>query len=268
MGNRRRDHALRIDGAVTAPRSFSLSDLRALPSRDVTTVLAGADGEGAVEATWTGVPLATLLDLAAPVFGAVDVASIGAGGQQYSFGLPLTVARHALVAWACDDEVLTPARGGPLRLIVPGWPSDVTTTSLAALTVTDRVVATGGWSVADALAGRCRPVGPLLVTSRILTQTPLAAGWVEIAGVAWSGNGAVTGVEVGTDGGRRWRQAKIVAPHGRWGFTRFTARCRVARGLAPGVVTVCSRATDAVGMTQPRIGTTPNAVRPVTLAVR
>ena len=34
-------------------------------------------------------------------------------------------------------------------------------------------------------------------------------GHYEISGLAWSGNGAITRVEVSTDGGRRWQDAEF-----------------------------------------------------------
>src|SRR5438552_2267941 len=37
-------------------------------------------------------------------------------------------------------------------------------------------------------------------------------GWWEISGIAWSGRGKITRVDVSTDGGRRWTPAELQAP--------------------------------------------------------
>jgi len=47
-------------------------------------------------------------------------------------------------------------------------------------------------------------------------------GYVQITGLAWSGAGAITKVEVSTDGGRSWKEAKLHAPVLPRAHTRFT----------------------------------------------
>jgi sulfane dehydrogenase subunit SoxC len=47
-------------------------------------------------------------------------------------------------------------------------------------------------------------------------------GYVQITGLAWSGAGAITKVEVSTDGGRKWKDAKLHAPVLPRAHTRFT----------------------------------------------
>ena len=46
-------------------------------------------------------------------------------------------------------------------------------------------------------------------------------GYVEITGLAWSGGGKITKVEVSTDGGKSWKEAKIQAPVMPKAHTRF-----------------------------------------------
>src|SRR5882757_4763680 len=47
-------------------------------------------------------------------------------------------------------------------------------------------------------------------------------GYVQITGLAWSGGGAVSKVDVSTDGGRSWKEAKLQAPVLPKAHTRFT----------------------------------------------
>jgi sulfane dehydrogenase subunit SoxC len=47
-------------------------------------------------------------------------------------------------------------------------------------------------------------------------------GYVQITGLAWSGGGAVSKVEVSTDGGKSWKEAKLQTPVHTKAHTRFT----------------------------------------------
>jgi sulfane dehydrogenase subunit SoxC len=50
----------------------------------------------------------------------------------------------------------------------------------------------------------------------------LRKGYVQITGLAWSGGGAIKKVEVSTDGGRTWKDAKLQGPILPKAHTRFT----------------------------------------------
>ncbi|MEI6741314.1 MAG: Ig-like domain-containing protein, partial [Gemmatimonadaceae bacterium] len=96
------------------------------------------------------------------------------------------------------------------------------------------------------------------VTSRTVT----VSGW------AWSGDGAITRVEVGLDGGNDWRDATLGAPASAYAWTPWS--CTVVLPRA-GRFVLRSRATDASGATQPdhivwnRLGYGNNAVRQVVI---
>ena len=46
-----------------------------------------------------------------------------------------------------------------------------------------------------------------IITSPSHPDTITTRGWHAICGLAWSGRGRVTGIEVSTDGGQRWAPA-------------------------------------------------------------
>jgi len=75
-------------------------------------------------------------------------------------------------------------------------------------------------------------------------------GFYEISGLAWSGGGAITKIEVSTDGGRNWKVAEMQGPAHPKAHTRF--------GFAwdwDGQETLLqSRATDDQGEVQPTVG--------------
>jgi sulfane dehydrogenase subunit SoxC len=76
---------------------------------------------------------------------------------------------------------------------------------------------------------------------------PKGAGLHEISGIAWSGNGTITKVEISTDGGQQWTAADLVAPVLPRALTRF----RQAWKWNGTATTIMSRATDDAGQVQP-----------------
>jgi sulfane dehydrogenase subunit SoxC len=68
-----------------------------------------------------------------------------------------------------------------------------------------------------------------------------------VTGLAWSGNGTITRVEVSTDGGRAWTRAELAAPVLPRALTRF----RLAWKWDGQPAVLKSRATDDTGAVQP-----------------
>ena len=74
-------------------------------------------------------------------------------------------------------------------------------------------------------------------------------GWWEITGIAWTGRGRITRVEVSTDGGRSWRPAELQEPVLSKCHTRFRFPWRWTGSGA----LLMSRATDETGYVQPTL---------------
>ena len=72
-------------------------------------------------------------------------------------------------------------------------------------------------------------------------------GFYEISGMAWSGNGRISKVEVSADGGKSWAEAALQEPVLSKALTRFRAPWNWSGGPA----VLQSRATDDTGMVQP-----------------
>jgi sulfane dehydrogenase subunit SoxC len=72
-------------------------------------------------------------------------------------------------------------------------------------------------------------------------------GLYELTGLAWSGRGKVERVEVTTDGGRSWQEARLQEPRLRLAFVRF----RLAWRWDGGEATIASRCVDDTGYVQP-----------------
>jgi sulfane dehydrogenase subunit SoxC len=69
----------------------------------------------------------------------------------------------------------------------------------------------------------------------------------EMTGLAWSGAGAVRGVEISTDSGRSWKNADLRSPAYRMAHTRFGFQWRWDGKEC----VLMSRCTDELGTVQP-----------------
>ncbi len=220
-------------------------------------------------AEWTGTPLRGLLEEAGLHDGAVEVVFTGLdrgvqGGidQQYerSLGVEAAMRDEVLLAWAINGEPLPPQHGYPLRLIVPGWYGMTSVKWLRAITVVDHRF--DGYQQATAYhfrtalgdAGeavtRMRPRA-LMVPPGIpdfMTRIRFVEPGVHvIRGRAWSGQGAITKVELSDDGGRRWSEAALGESPSAYAWRGWT--CKWA--AEPGEHELCVRASDSAGNVQP-----------------
>ncbi len=132
---------LEVGGLVERPTTLTLDQVRARPSTDVTMLLECAGNRGFAtfmgavhNATWTGTPLAALLDDVGVRPDGIEVVFFGADvgtetirdvevQQRFARSLSLEDAMEsgAILAWAVNGEPLPVGNGFPLRLVVPGW---------------------------------------------------------------------------------------------------------------------------------------------------
>ena len=232
---------------------------------------------GAVgNAEWAGVRFADVMTRCGLKAGAAHVHFLGADGPPspktpaFLRSVPLEKALHpdTLLALEMNGEPLPILHGGPIRLVVPGWAGNHWMKWVRSITVSD-AEAPGFYMQ----TGYKRPKVPappnvvlkptdlvsvtaLNVKSLItwpLEGARLQQGRQEIRGVAWTGEGHVTKVEVafgGTDAEPRWRSAAIVGDATPWGWRPW----RIAVDAVPrGSVVARARATDSNDGTQPDV---------------
>ncbi len=107
---------LRVRGEVDRPLDLSLADLRGLGTSDLTAVL-DCTGGWAMETTWQGVHMGTVLEVARvrPTARHLEVRSLTGWGA----ALGIDEGRHTFLATGVAGVPLPVGNGAPCRLVVP-----------------------------------------------------------------------------------------------------------------------------------------------------
>lgn len=266
-------HELWIHGLVSKPVAYSMSDLKRLPAvaRMHFIECAGNSGRehlgdpgkdpqeshGLVSCSeWTGVPLKVLLDAAGVQPQARWLVAEGCDASRLNRSIPLDKALDdVLVAYGQNGEALRPEQGYPVRLLVPGWEGNVSIKWLGRIEVTDRPYMTRDEAAfyTDLMPnGIARRFTFLMEVKSVITnpagrQRLPAKGLHQISGLAWSGRGKVRQVEVSTDGGKTWANARLEGPIHSKSVTRFSFPWHWDGSPA----ILMSRCTDEAGYVQP-----------------
>lgn len=110
-------YRLSVEGAVSRPASFSLSELKSFPSRTQITKHVCEEGWSAI-AQWTGVPLSRVLDAAGllPTARFVSLYSF----DDWADSIDMIDALHpqTILAYGMNGRALPQQHGAPLRLRV------------------------------------------------------------------------------------------------------------------------------------------------------
>jgi len=271
-------YELLIHGMVERPMVFRLADLKRYPSESHLYFLeCSGNGGGGMTANnvepqtspqqmdgllstseWTGVPLATLLREVGVRPEASWVILEGGDAAMLNRSVPLDKALDdALVAYGQNGEAIRPAQGYPARVFLPGWEGNASVKWIRRIEVTDRPVMSR-WETSkytDPLpGGKARQFSFTMDAKSVITfpTFPHALpdrGWWEIQGLAWSGRGRVTRVEVSIDAGRSWMDASIQGP----ALPMCTVRFRHLWNWDGRETVLLSRCTDETGYVQPTI---------------
>jgi sulfane dehydrogenase subunit SoxC len=261
-----REHSLMIHGLVDRPLTFTVEDLKRLPSVTRLHFLECAGNRSRREhktvqethgmtscAEWTGVLLSTLLKEAGVKGGASWFVAEGAEEVKGASSMPLAKAMDdCLVCYGMNGEAVRPQQGFPMRLMVPGFEGIFSTKFLRRIKVVDRYYMNyndyGHMDQDHNETALGYQIGPKSVITRPSGGQQLSGrGFYEISGLAWSGGGAIRKVEVSTDGGKRWKEAEIQGTPQRMAHARFRHQWNW-----DGTETeLMSRCTDEIGQVQP-----------------
>ncbi len=204
---------------------------------------------------WTGVPLGAILQEAGVKRSAKWLLAEGGDAAKVSRSIPIEKAfDDAIVAYAFNGEALRPSTGYPARLLLPGYEGNTCIKWLRRIKLIDQPNMSKDETskyTDPLISGVARQFSFVMDAKSIIT-TPaypkaLEPGWHEISGVAWTGRGRITRVEVSTDGGQTWSDAELQEPVLSKAYTRF----RQMWQWNGGETTIMSRATDQTGYVQP-----------------
>ena len=239
-------------------------------AKQTRAVMEKVSGHGIMgNAEWVGVPLSVVLEQAGLKASAVEVVFRGAdhGPDEvvgdppevaYERSLPVAKAMHpdTLLAYEMNGEALPVNHGHPLRLVVPGWYGMTSVKWLVDIHVADRPFE--GFYMKERYMVMNGPgassfytyLTEMKVKSIITNPMPgelVPVGTYRVAGAAWSGEKEVVRVDVSTDAGQTWQEARLLPRQGyswyRWEFLWHPP--------AAGQYILMSRATNNKGETQP-----------------
>ena len=226
---------------------------------------------------FTGVSVATVLEKAGLKPNAVALRAEGFDrgipGEQASRGvsevpeeinydkcLPLDKALDpdTIVAWALNGEYLWHSHGAPVRLVVPGWSGNWSVKWLHKLEALDHMAPcwyqTQYFYYADSPQDENREMVSAMGVKSVITaprdgDSSLRRGSHMMRGLAWSGYGGITRVEVSVDDGKTWRDAHLEDPREKWLWVRWNHTWDTNKA---GTYRLKARATDETGRTQPQ----------------
>lgn len=223
-------------------------------------------------AEWTGVALADVLnaakvDMSRARFVAFTCADqVDVDGEVAAYGVSITIERaltgDVLIAWALNGEPLTPEHGAPMRIIVPDqagvrsakWIERIEvrdTPSDAPIQARDYKLFPASVARDDADWDKGLTIEAMPITSAICIPEPgdrVGEGLTRIEGYAVAYGRSVARVDVSTDGGSSWRQAKLRCdPEARAAWTLWSLDAELPSGRHELVV----KAVDDAGQSQP-----------------
>jgi DMSO/TMAO reductase YedYZ molybdopterin-dependent catalytic subunit len=242
-----RNWSLKITGLVERELSFTLDDLKALPSVERSSTLicvsnrVGGDLIG--NSVWTGVPLRELLAMAGVRPGVEKLVLRAADNYADSFPLGSAMHEGVIVAYLHNGEPLTRDHGFPARLLIPEIYGMKNVKWLQEIELSPDAGFLGywqqrGWSDAAIVKTMSRIDTP--------EATRLEDGSAAIGGIAWAGIRGVSKVEVSFDGGESWREAELKPALNGLSWNLWAYRWQAESGQ----VEVMVRATDGTGEVQ------------------
>lgn len=269
-------YSLTIHGLVDRPLQFSLEELKRFPSETRTCfVECSGNGRSAYRtpkaqmtpqdvdgmtsnSEWTGVLVSTLLREVGAKTSARWVLAEGGDAALLSRSIPMAKMQDdAMIAYAQNGEPVRAGNGYPARLLLPGYEGNMSIKWLRRLEVISAPNMSRDETVkyTDPLPdGTSRQFSFVIDAKSIITAPAFpeklsGAGWWPITGLAWTGRGKITRVDVSVDGGRNWQLADIVGN----ALSCAHARFQYMWNWDGKPATLMSRAHDETGYVQPTL---------------
>ncbi len=238
---------LELNGLVKTPRTFTLDDLRALPSVEIMRTLEciGNPVGGSLigNAVWKGTYLKPLLDEAGIDPAATQIKFAAADGYETAVALKFIDDPRSFLAYEMNSAPLTPEHGYPVRVFFAGsygqkMPKWVTRLELIEGSF-EGYWEQKGWSdVAQ------------VKTNAIIEQphanAKLTGGVIPVWGIAYAGQRAITKVEIQIND-EGWREATLLYGPSSEVWTQWVLQEQLTTS---GSHKIAVRATDELGFVQ------------------
>ena len=282
-----------VDGEVNKPLEVTLGDLKSKykPVTRRMVLECGGNGRafftpqargnqwtngGAGCSEWTGVRVADVLKAAGLKPSAVFSGHYGADPHlsgdvskpSLSRGVPLKklMDENNLIVWALNGQPLPNIHGGPVRLLIPGWPGSASAKWLTRIWMRDKEHDGPGMTefsyrvaIKPMVPGdkadpknfrilESMPVRSIVTSPANGTKLPAGTKQINLRGTAWAGDLTVRRVDVSTDFGATWQNAKLEKPKNKYDWQRWTATVKLP---SDGYYEIWTRATDSKGEMQP-----------------
>ncbi len=268
-------HRLLVHGLVDNPRVLTMDDLKRYPPVTVVHFLE-CSGNGLTEwakptgltvqkthgligcAEWTGVRVSTILKDLGVKTNASWVLAEGGDASVMDRSIPLEkMMDDAILVYGQNGEALRPEQGYPLRLLLPGFEGNMNIKWLRRLKVGTEPSYTREETskYTDLLPNGTARMFTFVMESKSVITGPSggmhiqAKGQMPITGLAWSGRGKITRVEVSTDAGKTWNAAQLTEPVQSKALTRFVYPWK----WNGEEVVLQSRSYDETGYVQPAL---------------
>jgi DMSO/TMAO reductase YedYZ molybdopterin-dependent catalytic subunit len=270
-------YKLEIKGRVANPRGYTLDELKKRARAERTCVFeCGGNRATAIQnrmignSRWTGTSLKSLIDEAKPLTDARELICWGADSGEETIRnekYPQNFARSitledlaksdAILAWEQNGQPLTADHGFPVRVVIPGWYGVQNVKWVNGLEVSNErfmgrfqardYVTIMGRQSGDKTEWVETSVTKIRTKSMIARVTRRPNGSLSVFGVAITDGTPLKTVQVQLDEGA-WVNAKLETPPNPYAWTWFRAELPAA---GTGAHSVASKATDALGRTQP-----------------
>ena len=271
-------YSLLIHGMVERPLVFTLDELKRFPARSVMRFIECSGNGGRAyrrdsiapdltpqqidgltsTSEWTGVPLSTLFHEVGASAKAKWFLAEAMDAAVLTRSIPIDKAYDdALIVYGQNGEALRPEQGYPARLFLPGYEGSSNVKWLRRIELAAEPFMTREETskYTDPLPDDTARLFSLVMDAKSIITEPAfpdrlsGQGWWEIRGIAWTGRGRITRVDVSTDGGKAWQAATLDEPILPKCHTRF----RHAWNWRGGDAVLMSRATDESGYVQPTL---------------
>ena len=213
-------------------------------------------------AEWTGVYIKDLIKDLGIKPGAQWMLAEGSDNSEMGRTIPMDkVWDDAMLVWGQNGEALRPEQGYPVRLLVPGWEGNLCVKWLKRLEFSaEPFYCKEETSKYTALKKSGKAIQHFYaneVNSTVVTPSP-EKPWtslkdgdiVEIEGLAWSGMGTITGVDLSFDGGKNYVEANLKGLILPKSWTRWSYMHTYKKGET---LLLTSRAMDDAGYIQPTV---------------